>query len=47
MQLNNTKSTANIGNMTGIMDNLTQADEYLTNSLKGLGYTQNKNLTIA
>jgi hypothetical protein len=47
MQLNNTKSTANTGNMTEVMDELKQADEYLANSLKGLGYTQNKNLTIA
>lgn len=47
MQLNNNKSTANIENMTGVMDELKQVDEYLANSLKGLGYTQNKNLTTA
>jgi hypothetical protein len=47
MQLNDTKSTANTGNMTGVMDELKQADEYLANSLKGQGYTQNKNLTTA
>ncbi|HYF99903.1 MAG TPA: hypothetical protein VD815_07410 [Candidatus Saccharimonadales bacterium] len=47
MQLNNTKSTASTGNMTGVMDELKHADEYLVNSLKGLGYTQDKNLTTA
>ena len=49
MQLNDTKSTANIGNMSEVMEELKQADEYLANSLKeqGQGYTQNKNLTTA
>lgn len=47
MQLNNTTSTVNTGNMAGVMEELKQSDEYLTSLLKGLNYTQNKNLTTA
>ncbi len=47
MQLNNTISTANTGNMAEVMANLKQADEQLDATLPGLGYANNKSSTNA
>jgi hypothetical protein len=47
MQLNNTISIANRGNMPQVMANLKQADKQLAALLPSLGYTGSTNSTNA
>jgi hypothetical protein len=46
MQLNDTGSIANGGNMSEVMSKLKQADQHLAASLDELGYSQIKNWTF-
>lgn len=45
IQLNNTGSMTNIGNITEVMVKLKQVDQELAKSLEQLGYGHSKNLT--